>query len=293
MTSSIPRVGPGRNAAGLRTPIGAGAGGLSRGDGSARLDRASRSLRLAFVAPPPAAEDALHLIEQLRQRYGRVSIDAADVLVAVGGNSAVLRALHGDLEGTPIYGLSLADADFLTNAPDGENLPHRVAHAEAVVVRALHMTCITRTGRTYEALAYNDVVLFRASSRMVRLTVEVNGRTRVEDLFSDGVLIATPMGSTAYNRSAHGPVLPLDSKTIVLTPLAPNRPRLSSTVLHDRVEVAMRIQEPATRPATLTADFQEFADPQEVTVKLHSRLRRTLLFDKGKGLHDRQIAEQF
>ncbi|MFN3669595.1 MAG: NAD kinase [Brevundimonas sp.] len=243
----------------------------------------------------PGAEPTIRdARERLVARYGRIDPDQARVVVALGGNSTVLRLLHhlgaGD---QAVFGMSTGAPDFLTNEYDESDLLARLDAAEAVRVRPLQVVCTGTTGAVRRAIAYNEVAVFRASARMSALSVHVDGRRRLARLLGDGLLVATPVGSTAYNLSARGPVLPLDSRALVLTPLSPARPHWQGAVVADGARIAIEVCEAPERPVAVTTDFSELTDVVDIRVQMHPTASRRLLFDRGDGLHERQIREQF
>lgn len=248
--------------------------------------------RIRLFLPQDAPDAAREAAQRLRAGLERFAGAPEPAVVALGGNSAVLRALHETPETHAVFGLSLGEADFLTNAWEAGDLAERVGRADPVTVQPLRLLCRTRDGEVRELLAFNDVALFRAGGRSARIAVRVDGRARVDDLLGDGVVISTPMGSTAYNRSARGPILPLDSHALALTPVAPSRPQWSGAVLRERARIALEVLEADLRPVLLTADFREVRDVVAVNVTLVPR-RRTLLFDAGASLRERQLSEQF
>lgn len=254
---------------------------------------ASDGASVRLYLPQDAAPAAREAADRLRGALDDVEGEVAPTVVALGGNSAVLRALHETPEAFAVFGLSLGEADFLTNGWDDGDLSRRLRRAEPVGVRPLRLLCRTRGGEVRELLAFNDVAVFRASGRSARIAVRVDGRVRVADLLGDGMVISTPMGSTAYNRSARGPILPLDSHALALTPVAPSRPLWSGAVLRERARIALEVLEPDIRPVRLIADFREVRDVVAVNVALLPERRRTLLFDPGAGLRERQLSEQF
>lgn len=255
---------------------------------------AETELPPAIWCAPEADERTRCARERLLARYGEMDIDQARVIVALGGNSTVLQLLHRLGEGPQsVFGLSTGEPDFLTNQYSEDDLLRRLDAAEPVLVQPLQLLCTQSSGEMRQALAYNEVAIFRASARMSALTLYVDGRERIVRLLGDGLLVATPMGSTAYNLSARGPVLPLDSRALVLTPLSPAKPHWQGAVLPEGARIHIQVCETLERPVAVTADFTEFRDAVAIDVQLHPTAGRTLLFDRGDGLHERQLREQF
>ncbi|OEY99376.1 MULTISPECIES: NAD kinase [Stenotrophomonas] len=251
--------------------------------------------RIAFLASN--TEAAQFARAAMVARYGDHAPEEADVLCPLGGDGFMLQTLHrhGAL-GRPVFGMKLGTVGFLMNQyreDDGE-LPARLAVAEPANLRPLEMLALTESGTTTGSLAYNDVSLLRQTRQAAHIGVDLNGQERVAELIGDGVLVATPAGSTAYNYSAHGPVLPLGSHTIALTPLAPYRPRRwRGAILKADTEVRFRVLDPYKRPVSVTADSHETRDVVEVTIRESRERRVTLLFDPEHNLEDRILSEQF
>ncbi len=249
--------------------------------------------RICFLASTaPAAQQAR---EQMIARYGAVSIDDADVLCSLGGDGFMLQTLHrhGSL-GKPVFGMKLGSVGFLMNQFRDDDLHERIARAEPANLRPLEMLAQTESGTTTGSLAYNEVSLLRQTRQAAHLSIDLNGQTRVDELIGDGVMVATPAGSTAYNYSAHGPILPLGSHTLALTPIAPYRPRRwRGAILKADTEVRFRVLDPYKRPVSVTADSHETRDVVEVTIRESREHRVTLLFDAEHNLEERILREQF
>lgn len=249
--------------------------------------------RIAFVSSgTPEADRAA---ESLRTRYGNVLLEQADVVVALGGDGLMLQTLHRVMDlHIPVYGMNFGSVGFLMNEFSAEKLNQRIAAANATDIYALSMTVRNAAGEIHEALALNEVSLFRASYQAVKVEILVDGHTRLDELICDGVLLSTPAGSTAYNLSAHGPILPIDSSLLALTPISPFRPRRwRGAILNNRAEVTFRTREAEKRPVSAVADNVEFQDVLEVKVRENRDRKVTLLFDPGTGLDERVLSEQF
>ncbi|HEY4555822.1 MAG TPA: NAD kinase [Lysobacter sp.] len=258
------------------------------------------SPRIAFLASP--AEEAQRMLRELSARHGDCRPEEADILVALGGDGFMLQTLHRHASlGRPVYGLKLGAVGFLmnhqregvTDAP-GHGLIERIHAAEPAVLRPLEMVAQTESGATVGSLAYNEVSLLRQTRQAAHLGIELNGQTRLDELICDGVLVATPAGSTAYNFSAHGPILPLGANVITLTPIAAFRPRRwRGAVLKADTEVCFRVLDPYKRPVSATADSHEVRDVVEVRIRESRDRTVTLLFDPEHNLEERMLAEQF
>jgi NAD+ kinase len=249
--------------------------------------------RLAFLASP--AEEAQRALAQMTARYGDHPPEEADVLVALGGDGFMLQTLHRHAGlSKPVYGMKLGTVGFMMNHQRSEDLVGRIHAAEPAVLRPLEMVAQTESGATVGSLAYNEVSLLRQTRQAAHLSIDLNGETRLDELICDGVLVATPAGSTAYNFSAHGPILPLGANVIALTPIAAFRPRRwRGAVLKADTEVRFRVLDPFKRPVSATADSHEVRDIVEVTIRESRDRTVTLLFDPEHNLEERILAEQF
>ena len=249
--------------------------------------------RIAFLASP--SDEAQQALSALQARHGTCEPEDADVLCALGGDGFMLQTLHrhGGL-GKPVFGMKLGTVGFLMNHYRDDDLLERIAAAEPAKLRPLEMLALTESGARIESLAYNEVSLLRQTRQAAHLSIDLNGQTRVDELVCDGVLVASPAGSTAYNFSAYGPILPLGSHTIALTPIAPYRPRRwRGAILKADTEVRFRVLDPYKRPVSVTADSHETRDVVEVTIRESRERQVTLLFDPEHNLEERILSEQF
>ncbi|HYG08088.1 MAG TPA: NAD kinase [Stenotrophomonas sp.] len=251
------------------------------------------SPRIAFLASNTDA--AQRARADLVARHGDHSIDDADVLCALGGDGFMLQTLHRHGgAGKPVFGMKLGSIGFLMNQYRDDDLLARLARAEPAHLRPLEMLAQTESGTTTGSLAYNEVSLLRQTRQAAHLRIDLNGQTRIEELIGDGVLVSTPAGSTAYNYSAHGPILPLGSHTLALTPIAPYRPRRwRGAILKADTEVRMQVLDPYKRPVSVTADSHETRDVVDITIRESREHRVTLLFDPEHNLEERILSEQF
>ena len=249
--------------------------------------------RIAFLASP--TDDAQSALAVMVERHGQCAPEDADVVCALGGDGFMLHTLHrhGTL-GRPVFGMKLGTVGFLMNQFDPEDLLGRIQRAEPAKLRPLEMTAQTESGATVTSLAYNEVSLLRQTRQAAHIGIALNGQVRLDELICDGVLLATPAGSTAYNFSASGPILPLGGGVIALTPIAPFRPRRwRGAVLKADTEVRFRVLDPYQRPVSATADSHEVRDVVEVCIRESRDRLVTLLFDPEHNLEERIIAEQF
>jgi NAD+ kinase len=248
---------------------------------------------LAFAsAATPAARSAR---ARLEKRYGAVPPAQADIVVALGGDGLMLQTLHRNIRrGTPIYGMNLGTIGFLMNTFKEAGLLQRLRNARQVSLTPLRMLAINTRGSRHEVIAINEVSLLRSSRQTARVAVSVDGRKRLPDLYCDGVLVATPAGSTAYNLSAHGPILPLGAGLLALTPINAFRPRRwRGALLSRHSKVELTVLDPRKRPVAAAADSVEIANVARVTVTEATDIDLTLLFDPEHDLEERILKEQF
>jgi NAD+ kinase len=219
----------------------------------------------------------------------------ADVLVALGGDGFMLQTLHRHARpGVPVYGMKLGTVGFLMNQYRADGLPERIARARPTVLRPLEMVAVTEGGQTITSLAYNEVSLLRQTRQAAHLRIGVDGKTKLDELVCDGVLVATPAGSTAYNYSAHGPILPLGCDVIAMTPIAAFRPRRwRGALLRADAEVGIEVLDAFKRPVSATADSHEVRNVIEVRIRQSRDRTVTLLFDPEHDLAERILNEQF
>ena len=245
---------------------------------------------LHFTAAPDAAE----ALEAMRQRHKDAGAADAEIVVALGGDGFMLQTLHAFLgTGKPIYGMNLGSVGFLMNEYRTENLLERLAAAERAIVHPLRMKAHSAKGVT-EALAFNEVSLLRQTRQAAKIGVLVDERVRIAELICDGVLVSTPTGSTAYNLSAHGPILPIDAALLALTPISAFRPRRwRGALLPHRALVRFEILESAKRPVSAVADDFEVRDVNAVDVAEDRSIAMTMLYDAGHNLDERILTEQF
>lgn len=249
--------------------------------------------RIAFVAS--RAPDAQAALARLSAIHGQRAPEDADVVVALGGDGFMLETLHATMHlDIPTYGMNRGTVGFLMNEYDEARLPGRLAAAEEAVTNPLAMTATRAVGDRVEALAINEVSLLRAGPQAARLRISVDGRVRMEELVCDGALVATPAGSTAYNYSAHGPILPIGSEVLALTAVAAFRPRRwRGALLPRRAHVRFDVLDAGKRPMMAEADGTSVEGVTCVEVSSHDAVAHRLLFDPGHGLEERLLREQF
>jgi NAD+ kinase len=249
--------------------------------------------KIAFVASemPEAIEARKRLVE----RYGEVDAAEADAIVALGGDGHMLQTMHRFMnDGTPIYGMNRGSVGFLMNDYNEDDLPGRLAAAEVSRIHPLAMLAYDRAGKAHKALAINEVSLFRERHQAAKLKILVDGKVRMEELVCDGVLVATPAGSTAYNLSAHGPILPINAPLLALTPISPFRPRRwRGALLPNKVHISIHVLEPEKRPVSAVADHYETRGVTRVEVEKARNIELYMMFDADHSLDERVLAEQF
>jgi NAD+ kinase len=250
-------------------------------------------MRFAIVASE--IEHAQQARRKLIERYGDTPVAEADVIIALGGDGFMLRTLHAQLgHGLPVYGMKLGRVGFLMNRYLPDDLPARIAAARPAVLHPLEMHVTQRDGTEIDALAFNEISLLRQTNQAAHIEVGLNGEVKLANLICDGLLVATPAGSTAYNLSAHGPILPLDANVLALTPISPFRPRRwRGALLPVGTQIGLRTLEPDHRPVSATADFHEVRDAVKIGVRQARERAITLLFDPERSLAQRILDEQF
>ncbi len=232
---------------------------------------------------------------RLRKRYGNVSPEKADVIVVLGGDGTMLETLHRHFDrNVPIYGMNRGTVGFLLNEFKETGLKKRLAEAQQVHLHPLSMDVQTVGGKWTQAYCINEVALLRETRQAAKLRISIDGKVRMPELICDGAVIATPAGSTAYNLSAHGPILPLGAELLALTPISAFRPRRwRGALLPASVEVTIEILEPKKRPVSAVADYTEVRDVRQVRVHQDNDITLTLLFDPEHNLEERILNEQF
>ena len=256
-------------------------------------DRPGDISRIHFVASEaPEAQTAL---ERLIASYGQVAPEEAEVIVALGGDGLMLQTLHEHMcHSIPIYGMNRGSIGFLMNEYHEAALVERLEQAEMSVIHPLRMTVRDRDEVNYEALAINEVSIFRLTHQAAKLSIRVDDKLRMADMVCDGVLLATPAGSTAYNLSVYGPILPINAPLLALTPISPFRPRRwRGALLSNEAHVRIEVIEPEKRPVAAVADHFEFRHVLRVDVREARSIDLKLMFDPGHALDERILAEQF
>lgn len=242
-----------------------------------------------------ATADAQKGLKDLTKTYGQSDMDTADVIVALGGDGFLLQTLHATMDrDLPIYGLNRGSVGFMMNDYREDNLEQRVAEAQRAVLHPLKMVAQPEHGATIKAHAINEVSLLRQTRQAAKVQISIDGRVRMEELICDGVLVATPAGSTAYNLSAHGPILPLRSGVLALTPISAFRPRRWRGALIDQTaKIRFDVREAPKRPVSAVADNTEVRHVQWVEITEDREKKLHILFDHEHSLEERLLQEQF
>lgn len=248
---------------------------------------------IAFVASDH--HDAQDAAKRLIKRYGNALPENADAIIALGGDGLMLQTLHAHMDGhIPIYGMHRGSVGFLMNEYSEDNLPERLAAAKTSVIHPLRMKVRGQDGGVHNALAINEIALFRASYQAAKLRLYVDGKMRMEEMICDGVLVATPAGSTAYNHSAYGPIIPINAQLLALTPISPFRPRRwRGALLPNKAKVRVEVLEPEKRPVNAVADHTEYQTVYDVEVEEDETIDLHMMFDSEHALEERILAEQF
>ena len=249
--------------------------------------------KIAFLADK--TEDAQNALSILSRRYGCHSVDSAETIVALGGDGFMLSILHNSqFMALPVYGMNRGTVGFLMNEFSEDNLIDRLTQAEAADINPLRMQAMCLDGSKVDALAINEVSLLRAGPQAAKLKITVDDKVRMEELVCDGALVSTPAGSTAYNYSSHGPILPIQSDVLALTAISAFRPRRwRGALLPKTAKVCFDVLDPEKRPVMADADSRLSTQVLSVEISSDKHTRHRILFDPGHGLEERLIREQF
>lgn len=250
-------------------------------------------MRIHFTAAE--TPDAAEAVKVLMDQYGQAGVSECDVIVVLGGDGTMLETIHRALPlGKPVYGMNRGSLGFLLNPYKAEALEERLKATQSVGLYPLRMTARDHNGTVTEALAFNEVSLLRESRQAARLGIAVDGIERMPELVCDGILVSTPAGSTAYNLSAHGPIVPLSANVLAMTPISAFRPRRwRGALLPGTAKIRLEILDPSKRPVSATADYTEVRDVTQVDIERDNSSPFTLLFDPDHNLEERILKEQF
>ena len=239
--------------------------------------------------------EAIEQKKVLEEQYGINSLDNADVIVVLGGDGFMLEAIKSYMShNLPLFGLNYGSIGFLMNASNKDNLIKRINLSQSIVIAPLSMKVKSFDGNSHEAIAINEVSLLRETHQASKIKISIDDKVRLDELICDGILISTPSGSTAYNLSAHGPILPINADVLALTPISAFRPRRwKGAILNNRSEVRFEVIDGKKRPVSAVADSTEFRDIESVTVKQDNENSIQLLFDEQHSFEERILNEQF
>ncbi|MFQ5566776.1 MAG: NAD kinase [Paracoccaceae bacterium] len=249
--------------------------------------------KICFLASDD--DEAQEALRSLRRRYGDVPAASADVIVALGGDGFMLGTLHANMDlAAPVYGMNRGTVGFLMNEYQPDDLLDRLAAARLAVINPLRMVAVDKDGQRTEALAINEVSLHRQTRQAAKIRILLDGEERMPELICDGILVATPAGSTAYNLSAHGPILPIRARLMAMTPVSVFRPRRwRGAILPWDARLCFEVLEFTKRPVSATADHVEVRSVRRVEVAAEPEIEMGLLYDPGHGLEERLLREQF
>jgi NAD+ kinase len=249
--------------------------------------------KIGFVASQKP--EAIEALKKLKKLYKNVSPNKADIIVALGGDGTILKCLHDYLKKKiPIYGMNRGFVGFLMNQYSESNLEKRLSEAIPCKLYPLKIKSFDAKGNIKEGLAFNDVSMIRNSPRIAKIKVKVNNKTRIDDFLGDGCLISTPAGSSAYNLSLRGPVIPVGTDVLALTPISPYRPRRwRGALLNNNAKITLLSLDYKTRPVRAEADFMEFKNITKLEIELEKKKFMNVLFDPGHDMEERIITEQF
>ncbi|NQX79158.1 MAG: NAD kinase [Hyphomicrobiaceae bacterium] len=249
--------------------------------------------KIAFVTSDHT--EAVEAGKRLSAKYSQTAVDKADIIVALGGDGLMLQTLHAYIkESKPIYGMNRGSVGFLMNEYSEDNLIKRLVNAQRTCIHPLLMTAEDKIGRFYHRLAINEVSLFRVCHQAAKLKISVDNKVRMPELIGDGILVATPAGSTAYNLSAQGPIIPIKAPLLALTPLCPFRPRRwRGALLSNKARISIDVLEATKRPVIAVADHHEVSSVVKVCIEEARNINLIMLFDPDHNLDERILSEQF
>ncbi len=249
--------------------------------------------KLHFLASD--TDEAQDALKGLCDHYGQHEIEACDIIVPLGGDGFLLECLHQYHHlNKAFYGVNKGSEGFLLNQSISARLSERIPKSHAIKLHALNMTVKTADGQTHDSIAFNEIALFRQTRQTAHIEIVIDDKKRLDMLVADGVMVATPAGSTAYNLSAHGPIIPLNAPLLALTPISPYRPRRwKGALLPQESTITFNVLDPKKRPVNVSGDFTEFRDVISVEVRKKNSVSATLLFDPDEALEERIMREQF
>ena len=250
---------------------------------------------MKFFFNSSSSKEAVKAKSEYIKKYNQSNIDDADVIVPIGGDGFLLKSLHDYKEfNKPFYGINYGSIGFLMNNENKENLEKIILSAQKVTLKPLFMMATDIDGKTHESIAFNEVSLMRQTHQAAKIIININDVNRMKELICDGIMVSTAAGSTAYNLSAHGSIIPLDSKLLALTPISAFRPRRwRGALLSENTKINFVVNSSKNRPTSVTADHNEFRNIGEVAIKSSDDIKCNLLFDNNHSMEERILKEQF
>ena len=250
---------------------------------------------MKFFFNSSESDEAINAKKEFIDIYGQCNVEEADVIIPLGGDGFLLRSLHDYKKlNKPFYGINYGSIGFLMNNINNENLTHIIEKAQKVTLKPLNMKATNIKNETFESIAFNEVSIMRQSHQASKIQIIINEIERMKELICDGVLVSTAAGSTAYNLSAHGSIIPLDSKLLALTPISSFRPRRwRGAILSENLKIKLNILDSNLRPASVTADYSEFRNIKNIEIKSNENDKCILLFDNKHSMEERILKEQF
>ena len=251
---------------------------------------------MKFFFDSSTSDDAISAKNKYIKKYDQYKIEDADVVVPIGGDGFLLKSLHDYKNyNKPFYGINYGSIGFLMNTEtEEENLEKIIISAQKILLKPLNMKALSINGQEYQSIAFNEVSIMRQSHQAAKISIEINNVNRMKELICDGVMVSTAAGSTAYNLSAHGSIIPLDSKLLALTPISAFRPRRwRGALLSELTEIKFNVIDSNIRPSSVTADHNEFRDIKVVKINSSKNIKCELLFDNNHSMEERILKEQF
>ncbi len=250
---------------------------------------------MKFYFDSSSSDEAVNAKDQYIKKYNQSKIEDADILVPIGGDGFLLKSLHDYKKyNKPFYGINYGSIGFLMNTKSDEDLEKIVLSTQKILLKPLNMKAINIEGNEFKSIAFNEVSMMRQAHQAAKISIEINNVKRMNELICDGVMVSTAAGSTAYNLSAHGSIIPLDSKLLALTPISAFRPRRwRGALLSEKTKIKLNVIDSKTRPSSVTADHNEFRNVKEVEINSSSNIKCELLFDNNHSMEERILKEQF
>jgi len=250
---------------------------------------------MKFFFTSTNSKESLIAKDKYQKKYGNYSISQADIIIVIGGDGFLLKTLHDFIKiKKPFYGINYGSIGFLMNNESKIDLVKLINNAQNISVKPLSLKARNKNGKIFESIAFNEVSLMRQTHQAAKIKIEINNIERIKELICDGVLVSTAVGSTAYNLSAHGSIIPLESKLLALTPISAFRPRRwKGALLPENTKIKLTVKENSDRPVSVTADHKEFRNILKAEISCSKKLKLNLLFDKKHSIGEKILKEQF